>query len=180
MNVFENGQSNPLLKAVTLGFEQTGSKSFVLHWNPDHGGIMDSLESMWGTLTGTSAQGRELGRFLAATSDIKTNLFAHSQGGISTNIGVNQVINQYGRESLPNLSVHYNGSAVNSFASQMLLSNAGARFDGFTMHHGDPIPLFFNTLNPLQMIYGLYRMVPTIRGDEHGSTHTHYFKDEGP
>lgn len=148
----------------------------MLHHNPTHNGAIDTLESAWGILTGRSRAGQELGRFLAATRHIAINLVAHSQGGISTNIALKQVYIQFGGNTLPNLAVHYNGAAVNRRASENLVASLGSRFNGFDMNKGDPIPVLFggNISSIGQVLNAIIRIPVTIRGAEHGSTHTHY------
>jgi len=120
----------------------------------------------------SSQVGREFGNFLSTTSDVNVNLVVHSQGGITANIAMNQVLSQ--GESLPNLTIQYNGAAVNSAASQTLVSNVGATFNGFAISSGDPIPLLIggNAQNPLQVLQGVLLLPSTLTGI--GSPHTHY------
>jgi hypothetical protein len=172
VDVFQNGQSNDLKLAVRNGSMQLGVSSFVLFYNPTHGGINDTLESAAGKLTGTSQVGREFGNFLSATSSINVNLVVHSQGGITANIGMNQVLSQGG--SLPNLSIHYNGAAVNEMTSRALVSSVGANFNGFSINRLDPVPILLggNIQNPLQALGALLMLPSTITGI--GSPHSNY------
>jgi hypothetical protein len=172
VDVFVNGQSNDLNKAIRLGSNQLGASSFVLFYNPTHGDLADTFESLVGKLTGTSQVGREFGNFLSATSGVNVNLVVHSQGGITANIGMNQVLSQGG--SLPNLTIYYNGAAVNATTSQALVSNVGATFNGFSINRGDPVPLLAggNAQNIGQVLLAIVMLPSTITGL--GSPHTNY------
>ena len=124
---------------------------------------------------GTTSAGRELGNFLAATSGTRINLIGHSQGGITINIALNQVVRRMGAGSMKNLSVHYNGAAVRETTSRNLLATAGAKFNGFSMNRGDPVPVLAgNFTDVFQILKAVSRLPVTIAGEDFGSTHTHY------
>lgn len=172
LDVFLNGQSNKLEKAVRNGQMQLGVASFILFHNPTHGGFRDTLESAHGKLMGTTKVGREFAAFLSSTSGFSVNLVVHSQGGITANIAMTQVLHMGG--SLQNLSIHYNGAAVNEMVSRALVSSVGATFGGFSINHLDPVPILLgqNIDSPLQAV-GAFLMLPsTITGV--GSPHSNY------
>src|SRR5690606_7675101 len=122
MNVFENGQANSLDLAIRNAQMQAGDPPVsVLHYNPSHGGFMDTIESAIGKAFGYSSQANELRNLLMATNDIPTKLYNHSQGGITTNIAINSINQTHGLPLLGNLSVQYNGAAVNRGDSQDII-----------------------------------------------------------
>jgi hypothetical protein len=134
--------------------------------------LLDTLESAWGKLTGSTTVGREFGSFLSATSGIDIKLVVHSQGGITANVGIGAVLAAGGR--LANLSVHYNGAPVNETTTRDLVAKVGAVTHGFSINTLDPVPILLggNISNPLQAI-GAFLMLPsTITGI--GSPHSDY------
>jgi hypothetical protein len=154
--LFVNGQSNQLDRAMKLGYEQLGGpKEFFLFHNPTHGFIADTVESALGKITNTSSISRQLAGILRGQAGSLKNLTAHSQGGIIVSNALRQIPNN----SLSvNTVVNFNGAAVgpNIFSRTVLRSGATPGLYG--AHAFDAVPNIFGmaTYNPLKILGSIF------------------------
>jgi RHS repeat-associated protein len=159
--LFVNGQSNQLEKAMTLGFQQLGEPSefFIFH-NPTNGFIADTVESVLGKITNTSSISRQLSGLLESQANSLTNLTAHSQGGII----VSNALRRIPENSLTaNTIVNFNGAAVGPNLYSNTVIRSGAIPGYYHAHAFDAVPNLFGmaTFNPFKIL-GSVLMSPLL------------------
>jgi RHS repeat-associated protein len=150
--LFVNGQSNKIDKAVKLGFEQLGrpAEFFVFH-NPTHGVIADTVESALGKVFNTSSISRQLSELLSGQAQSLINITAHSQGAII----VSNALRQMAPGTLTtNTVVNFNGAAVGPKIFAKTVQGAGASPGIYQAHTFDAVPNLIGmaTWNPIKIL----------------------------
>lgn len=150
--VFVNGQSTNIERAMELGYQQLGSPSdYFLFHNPPHGLVADTVESALGKLTNTSSISRQLAGILKSQAANLTDITAHSQGGII----VSNALRQLPANSLSaNTVVNFNGAAVGPRLFSRVTGNAGATPGIYQARYFDFVPnvLGMATFNPIKIL----------------------------
>jgi RHS repeat-associated protein len=136
--IFVNGMQNKVAAAAQRGLEQYGGQSFTLVHNPSSGFIADLTESVLGKLVGPSNVSKELAHFLGANSGVIRELTVHSQAGI---IAKNAFGILAGKGvKLHNLTVNWNGVAINKITAAASAKAVGANMGAFNAHFLDLVP----------------------------------------
>ncbi len=177
-DIFVNGQSNEIDKAVSLGFERVQKDEFYLIHNNTVSGPMDTVESMVGKLTGRTPVSESTAKILREFDLTNSHIYAHSQGGIITRNAL--VLNHRLGQNLSGLQATFDGAAVNWASTSALFKTMGVSlpYGSFSAHPWDLVPNLtgYNALFPLPNPYRLVGSVLAARWvfkGGPGSAHTH-------
>lgn len=133
-NLFINGQSNDIELAVANGHTQLGGASrFHVYYNPTHGGLSDTLESLFGKLLGPSNVAKNLSGVLAGNAGSLKMVAAHSQGTIILSNALELIPNTLTQ----NTTISFFGPAASKAWTQDAVTGAGASYGQWKSHNLD-------------------------------------------
>jgi RHS repeat-associated protein len=178
--IFVNGMQNKVFAAAQRGLEQYRGQPFTLIHNPSNGFWADLTESVLGKLVGSSNVSKQLADFLQANGGLIREMTVHSQGAI---IAKNAFGILAGRGvKLQNLTVTWNGAAINELTAMAGVKSIGANMGAFKVHFLDLVPqvVGLNAVNgnpPIISLLGLPASLlaaPTLAMGPKISPHTVY------
>jgi hypothetical protein len=175
-----NGQSNTVDKAVLNGISQLGmypGESFYTLYNPNRGGVADTIESMFGKYIYNDVS-KDVNKVLeyASKHNIQVAMAVHSQGGITVNNAL-KLAAEHG-VTLNNLELSYYGAAVNKAQSIKALSSVNARLGEFKINNNDFVPIVLGrNYGSVKQTFGAITHSPSVMSGWFGkSTHSYYEK----